>query len=222
MLSDTFPTMDATLSNRIEHALLRADATRQEVEALCAQAWQHQLRSVWVNGSRVELARHLLEDKPTLVVAAVGFPLGAMDPDAKRFETEAAVDAGANELNVVLNLGWLRDGADRQVLRELRDIVEAADDLPVNVIIESPLLSAEEQVRACRLVVEAEAQSVMLSAGLLPPAPTPDDVRLIRQVVGAGFGLAVAGGIRDAAAARTFLDAGADRIAVHFGEFPLA
>jgi deoxyribose-phosphate aldolase len=108
--------------------LLKADATAKDIEQLCAEAREFGFYSVCVNGCRVDQARTLLEDSPIKVAAVVGFPLGAMDADAKRFETEAAIDAGAQEIDVVINIGRLKDGNHKYVLRELRDVVEAAEE----------------------------------------------------------------------------------------------
>ena len=205
------------LARHLEHTLLRSDATAAEIRRLCEEARTHRFHAVCVNGSRVELARHLVDDADVQVVAAVGFPLGAMDSGVKVHETEAARDAGAQEIDVVLNIGRLKDGEDRYVLRELRDIVEAAEGLPVKGIIEACLLTEDEKVRACRLIMEAEARFVKTSTGFNRGGATVDDVRLLRATVGAGFGVKAAGGIRTWAAATALLAAGADRLGTSCG-----
>jgi len=205
------------LARHLEHTLLRPDATAAEIRRLCEEARTHRFHAVCVNGSRVELARHLVDDADVQVVAAVGFPLGAMDSGVKVHETEAARDAGAQEIDVVLNIGRLKDGEDRYVLRELRDIVEAAEGLPVKGIIEACLLTEDEKVRACRLIMEAEARFVKTSTGFNRGGATVDDVRLLRATVGAGFGVKAAGGIRTWAAATALLAAGADRLGTSCG-----
>src|SRR5512137_2489197 len=148
------------LAGYIDHTLLKPEATAQQIERLCAEAREHHFFSVCVNGSRVELARHRLADTDVKVACVVGFPLGAMSADAKRYEAEAAIDDGAQEIDVVLNVGRLKEGDDRYVLRELRDVVEAADERPVKVIIEACLLTREEKIRSCQLVVESGAHFV--------------------------------------------------------------
>lgn len=200
------------LARYIEHTQLRPEATRSDIERLCAEARQYGFYAVCVNGSRVELARHLLEDTDVRVVAVVGFPLGAMEADVKRFETEAAIDKGAHEIDVVLNIGQLKDGNDVAVLRELRDVVEAADERPVKVIIETGLLTREEKLRACRLILDSGAQFVKTSTGFGPGGATCEDVRLLREAVGPDFGVKAAGGIRDAATALALIEAGANRL----------
>ncbi|MHB1308713.1 MAG: deoxyribose-phosphate aldolase [Limisphaerales bacterium] len=201
----------------IEHTLLRADATRQDIEHLCAEAHEHRFYAVCVNGSRVEQARHALEETEVKVVTVAGFPLGATDADAKRYEIEAALDAGAHEVDVVLNVGRLKDGDDRYVLRELRDLVEAADGAPVKVILETGLLTRVEIVRACQWVVEAEAAFVKTSTGFGPRGATVEDVLLLRESVGPNFGVKAAGGIRDLATARAMIEAGATRLGTSAG-----
>ena len=205
------------LARFIDHTLLKADATAEEIKRLCTEAVAHGFYAVCVNGSRVELARHFLEQSEVKVATTVGFPLGAMQSDVKRYETEAAIDAGAQEIDVVLNIGWLKDRADSPILRELRDIVEAADERPVKVIIETGLLTHEEKVRACELIVEADCQFVKTSTGFGPGGATVDDVKLLRGVVGPKFGVKASGGIRDTASALAMIEVGATRIGTSNG-----
>ena len=120
-----------------------------------------------------------------------------MSSDVKRFETEAAIDDGAQEIDVVLNLGRLKDGDDKYVLRELCDVVEAADERTVKVILETCLLTNEQKIRACRLVVESGAHFVKTSTGFSTGGATVDDVKLMRETVGPKFGVKASGGIRD-------------------------
>ena len=202
----------AQLAAYIDHTLLKPDATAKDIEKLCAEAHTHRFYSVCVNGSWVELARHLLEDSGVHVACVVGFPLGAGLPDAKRFETEAAVDDGAQEIDVVLNLGQLKDGNDKFILDELRDVVQAADGNPVKVIIETCLLTRAEKIQACRLVVAGGAQFVKTSTGFSTGGATVDDVRLMRETVGANFGVKASGGIRDTRTALAMIAAGATRL----------
>ena len=207
----------AQLAAYIDHTLLKADATAQDIEKLCAEAREHHFYSVCVNGSRVVQARHLLEDSGVKVACVIGFPLGAMSGDAKRFETEAAIDDGAQEIDVVLNIGRLKDGDDQYVLRELRDVVEAADERPVKVILETCLLTREEKIRACQLVVESGAHFVKTSTGFSTGGATLDDVKLMRETVGPEFGVKASGGIRDTKTALAMIEAGATRLGVSAG-----
>src|SRR5258705_4724014 len=136
------------LARFIDCALLRADATKNDVARICAEARDHGAGSVCVNTSRVAPACHLLEDSGVKVIAAIAFPLGAMDADAERYEAEIAVDNDAHAIEVVANIGRIKDGDHSYVLRELRDVVEAADDRPVSVAIETGLLTREEIERS--------------------------------------------------------------------------
>ncbi|HXG46620.1 MAG TPA: deoxyribose-phosphate aldolase [Methylomirabilota bacterium] len=207
----------ADLARYIDHTLLRADAGARDIERLCLEARQHLFHAVCVNGSRVELAAHLLEDTNVKVAAVVGFPLGAMEADAKRFETEAALDLGAQEIDVVLNVGRLKDGDDKYLLRELRDVVEAADERPVKVIIETCLLTREEKIRACHLILDSGAHFVKTSTGFSSGGATVEDVKLLREAVGPKFGVKAAGGIRDTATALAMIEAGATRLGTSNG-----
>jgi len=205
------------LARYIDHTLLKADATAKDIEKLCAEACEHRFFSVCLNGSRIELARHLLEGTEVKVASVVGFPLGAMETDVKRFETEAAIDGGAHEIDMVLNIGRLKDGEDAFLLRELRDIVEAADERTVKVILETCLLTREQKIRACQLVVEAGAHFVKTSTGFSSGGATIEDVKLLRETVGPGFGVKASGGIRNAASAQAMIEAGATRLGTSNG-----
>ena len=202
----------ADLARFIDHTLLKADTTAKDIEKLCAEAREHSFYGVCVNGSRVQQARHLLEETDIKVVCVVGFPLGAASGDAKRFETEAAIDEGAHEIDVVLNVGRLKDGDDKFVLRELRDVVEAADERPVKVILETCLLTHEEKIRACHLVVESGAHFVKTSTGFSTCGATIADVKLLRDTVGPEFGVKASGGIRDTKTVLSMIAAGATRL----------
>ena len=206
------PTTPATLARFIDHTLIRADATIQDIEKLCVEAREHKFHSVSVNGSWVVAACHFLDGSDVKVGCSVGFPLGAMSSDAKRFETEAAIDDGAHEIDVVLNLGRLKAGDDKYVLRELCDVVEAADEWPVKVILETCLLTQAEKIRACKFVVESGARFVKTSTGFSTSGATVEDVKLMRETVGPKFGVKASGGIRDTKTALAMIEAGATRL----------
>jgi deoxyribose-phosphate aldolase len=205
------------MARRIDHTLFAADATRRDIERLCTEAREHGFFSVCVNGSRVELARAALEESEVRVVALVGFPLGAADPDAKRYEAEIAVDHGAHEIDFVINIGRLKDGDGDFVLREMRDIVEAADERPVKAVLESHLLTREEKILACRLALDSGAQFICSSTDFHAPDVAVEEVRLLREMVGEEFGVKAAGGIRDARTALALIEAGATRIGTGAG-----
>jgi deoxyribose-phosphate aldolase len=207
----------AQLAAFIDHTLLKAEATARDIEKLCAEARENHFYSVCVNGSRVAQARHFLEGTEVRVAAVVGFPLGAQAADVKRFETEAAVDDDAQEIDVVLNIGRLKDGDDKYVLRELRDVAEAADERTVKVILETGLLTREEKIRACELVLDSGAHFVKTSTGFGPGGATVEDVKLMREIVGPKFGVKASGGIRDTRTALAMIAAGATRLGTSAG-----
>jgi deoxyribose-phosphate aldolase len=207
----------AQLAVFIDHTLLKPDATAAQIEKLCAEAREHRFFSVCVNSSWVAAARHYLEDTDVKVASVVGFPLGAMSSDAKRFETEAAIDEGAQEIDVVLNVARLKDGDDKYVLRELTDVAEAADERTVKVILETCLLTDAEKVRACKLVVASGAHFVKTSTGFSSGGATIADVKLMRATVGPEFGVKASGGIRDTLAALAMIEAGATRLGTSAG-----
>ncbi len=200
------------LAPYLDHTLLKPNATRAQIEKLCAEAAEHQFASVCVNGSRVELAHSLLEESNVQVCTVVGFPLGAMEADVKRYETEAAVDSGAGEIDMVMNVGRFQDGEYDYIVREIRDVVEAADDRVVKVILETCLLSKEEIEQACKLVVQAQAHFVKSSTGFGSAGATLEHVKLMRETVGQFAGVKAAGGVRNAEDARAMIEAGATRI----------
>ena len=206
------PLSPVELAKLIEHTGVRPEATSRDIEQLCSEAREHRFYAVCVNGARVELARHLLEETLVKVVASVGFPFGATSSDVKRYETEAAIDDGAHEVDVVLNIGWLKDGDDDLVLRELRDVVKAADQRPVKVILETCLLTTHEKIRACQLVVESGARFVKTSTGFNHAGATVADVKLFRETLGPNFGVKASGGIRDVKTALAMIEAGATRL----------
>lgn len=205
------------LARYIDHTLLKPEATRAQIEQLCAEAAEHQFASVCVNGSRVELAYSLLEESEVQVCTVVGFPLGAMDADAKRYETEAAVDTGAQEIDMVMNVGRFKDGEHDYIVREIRDVVEAADDRIVKVILETCLLTDDEIAQACKLVVQAQAHFVKTSTGFNSAGATLEHVKLMRETVGQFAGVKAAGGVRNAADAQAMIEAGATRIGTSNG-----
>ena len=207
----------AQLAAFIDHTLLKPDASLAQIEQLCAEAREHGFFSVCVNGSWVAAARHFLDGSDVKVASVVGFPLGAMSSDVKRFETEVAIDDGAHEIDMVLNIARLKAGDDKYVFREIVDVVEAADERTVKVILETCLLNDEEKIRACKLVVESGAHFVKTSTGFSTAGATIADVKLMRETVGARFGVKASGGVRDAQTALAMISAGATRIGTSNG-----
>ena len=202
------------LAQFVESYLLRPDASLAEVEKLCAQARDRRFFSVCVNGSWVAAARHFLDGSEVKVASTVGFPFGAVSSDVKRYETEVAIDDGAQEINVMLNIARLKAGEDKYVLRELIDVAEAADERTVKVILETCLLTWAEKIRAGQLVVDSGAHFVTTSSGFSPIGATIPDIKLLRETVGPKFGVMAAGGIRDAQSGLALMEAGATRLGI--------
>ncbi len=202
----------APLAGAIEHTLLLPTATRVMVERLCAEARTHNLFAVCVNPCFVARAAGLLADTDVRVVTVVGFPLGASVTKVKAFECTQAIVDGADEIDMVVNLGALK-AADRFVVRDdIAAVVAAADGRPVKVILGTSLLSACEKVLACPLAMSAGASYVKTSTGFANGGATLEDVSLLRNTVGEAAGVKASGGIRDAAFARALILAGADRL----------
>lgn len=204
------------LAHIIDHTLRRGDATCAEIETLCAQARTHGFFSVAVPGSRVLQAAHWLEDSKVQINCVINAPDGADDSDVKRFAVETAVDHGAEMIEVTVNHGRLKDADDTWLLRELHDLVEAADERPVSMAIEPTWLNPLDIARLCRLVREANVKGLTVSA-LHNPAATLDTMRQIREACGDNFGIKVDGNRFELQPVLKFLDAGATRFGMTGG-----
>ncbi len=201
-----------TLAGRIDHTILAADATATDVQRVCAEAREHHFASVCVNSRWVPLVHERLAGSGVLTCSVVGFPLGAMATAAKAEETRLAVAAGADEIDMVIDVGDLKAGNVAAVEEDIAAVVRAADGRTVKVIIETCLLTDEEKETACRLAMRAGAAYVKTSTGFSRAGATVEDVALMRRVVGDALGVKASGGIRTTADAEAMLAAGADRI----------
>jgi len=199
----------AEIAPFIDHTLLKPEATEKEVVRLCEEARQFGFASVCVNSSWIPTVAAFANVRATSVV---GFPLGAMDPVAKAAETARAVQLGADEIDMVLAIGWLKDRRLKDVEADIRGVVEAAAGRVVKVILETCLLTEEEKRLACRLSVSAGAAFVKTSTGFGKGGATVEDIRLMRAEVGPDLGVKASGGVRDYPTARTLIEAGATRI----------
>lgn len=201
-----------TLGGRIDHTILGATATAPDVSAVCAEAREHGFASVCVNSRWVPLVAAELAESGVLTCTVVGFPLGAMSAEAKAAETQIAVASGADEVDMVISVGDLKDGNYAAVMADIRGVVVAAAGRPVKVIIETCLLDDVEKVVACLLSIRAGAAYVKTSTGMSTGGATEADVALMRAVVGDDLGVKASGGIRTAEVAQAMIAAGADRI----------
>lgn len=201
---------------RIEHTYLRPDGGPREIARLCAEAREHGLFAVCVNPGYVGQARAELAGSGVAVVTVAGFPLGAAATRVKAFEAAQAAWDGAHEVDMVIDIGRLREGDLRAVERNIGAVVQAAG-VPVKVILECCYLSPEQIRAGCLAAAAAGAAFVKTSTGFGPGGATVDDLRLMREVVGPNLGIKAAGGIRTLADARRFVAAGADRIGTSAG-----
>lgn len=209
------------LAGLIDHTLLKPEATPDDIKELCDQAMEFGFASVCINPCYVYHARKELAGTTIGICAVVGFPLGANDPSVKAAEAAAAVRAGASEVDVVMNVGYLKGGLLKQVKADLEGVVVAARrerfGTTVKVILETCLLSDKEKVEACRLAVAAGADFVKTSTGFGKGGATVSDVALLRQTVGSGIGVKASGGVRDLSAALAMVEAGASRLGTSSG-----
>ena len=209
----------AGVASMIDHTLLKPDATRQDIEALCREAAQFRFATVCVNPTWVALCARLLAASGVGVCSVVGFPLGATTPDVKGYETRRAIFDGAREIDMVINIGALKSGDLRLVERDIESVTTPCRDCGAlsKVIIEAALLTDDEKVTACTLAKAAGADYVKTSTGFGPGGATVADVALMRRVVGADMGVKAAGGVRDLEGLQALVAAGATRVGASAG-----
>lgn len=210
-------TIQDTIARTIDHTLLRPDATINQIHVLVEEAKQHRFFSVCVNPSYVATCAELLKGSGVQVCTVVGFPLGANSTATKAFETTHAIKDGANEIDMVINIGALKSQKFLLVEEDIRDVVYAAEGLVVKVIIETSLLNDEEKVIACQLAEKAGANFVKTSTGFSGGGATIEDIKLMKQSVSTTMGIKASGGIRDLEGAKKMLAAGATRLGTSAG-----
>ncbi|WP_394233263.1 deoxyribose-phosphate aldolase [Niallia oryzisoli] len=211
--------MTTNLAGMIDHTLLKANAVKAEVMKLLQEAKEHKFASVCVNPTWVKTASEFLQDTPEVKVCTViGFPLGATTSEVKAFETKNAIEHGADEVDMVINIGALKDQQYDLVEKDIKAVVEAAKGKALTkVIIETCLLSDEEKVKACQLAVSAGADFVKTSTGFSTGGATVEDVALMRKTVGSEVGVKASGGVRSLKDAEAVVNAGANRIGASSG-----
>ncbi len=210
---------DRSLAGMIDHTLLKPDATSDKIAQLCFEAKKYHFASVCVNPTHVKLCADLLKDSDVKVCTVIGFPLGATPPEVKAFETRNALDNGATEIDMVINIGALKAGETELVARDIRGVVQVAHaaNALVKVIIETALLTDEEKVIACLLAKEAGADFVKTSTGFSGGGATVHDIALMRRAVGPSLGVKASGGIHTHEEAEALVAAGATRIGASAG-----
>ena len=205
------------LNKYIDHTILKATASSADVQKLCEEAIEYEFYSVCVNGCYVADAKHLLQGTDVKVAAVVGFPLGAMTTAAKVFEARDAVENGASEIDMVINVAKLKDAEFEFVENEIRQIKEAIGDNVLKVIIETCYLTDEEKVKACELSLVAKADFVKTSTGFGTSGATYEDVKLMKSVVGDSAKVKASGGVRDKETAQKYVNLGAERLGTSSG-----
>lgn len=205
------------LNKYIDHTLLKADASQEQIETLIEEAKKYDFASVCVNPTWVNFAAQALKATDVKVCTVIGFPLGANTPELKAFETSDAIQNGADEVDMVINIGALKSRNFDLVERDIRAVVEAAKGTLVKVIIETCLLTDDEKVRACQIAQKAGADFVKTSTGFSTGGATVEDVALMRKTVGPDMGVKASGGARSYEDALAFIKAGATRIGASSG-----
>lgn len=205
------------INKMIDHTLLKPEATKEMIENLCKEAKEYDFKSVCVNPYWVSTAYEELRDSDVLVCTVVGFPLGSTTKETKFFETDFAVQEGADEIDMVINVGALKSKQYDVVLEDIKSVVQAANGRTVKVIIETCLLSDEEKVKACELSMEAGANFVKTSTGFSTAGAKVEDVELMKSIVGDNLEVKASGGIRDLDTALKMIEAGATRLGVSAG-----
>ena len=206
------------LSKYIDHTLLKAEARKDQIELLCKEADQHQFMSVCVNPTWVSFASELLKDSDVKVCTVIGFPLGANTSEIKAFEAQNAVENGAEEVDMVINIGWVKSGKFEKVQKDIEAVVAAVpEEVIVKVIIETSLLTPEEIREVALLVKNAGADFVKTSTGFSTGGATVEDVALIRETVGPDMDIKASGGVSNKEQTLAMIEAGATRIGASKG-----
>ncbi len=205
------------IASYIDHTVLAANAQEEKIAKLCEEAKQWHFASVCVNTCWTAFCAEKLKGTGVNVCVVVGFPLGAMCTKAKAYEAKCAVEEGATEVDMVINVGWLKDHKDDLVEADIRAVKQACGDKHLKVIIETCLLTEEEKVRACQLSVKAGADFVKTSTGFSTAGAKAEDVALMRKTVGPDVGVKAAGGIRTYEDAKKMIEAGANRLGCSAG-----
>lgn len=201
----------------IDHTLLKPDSTREQIDKILEEAKKYQFKSVCINPTHVSYASQQLLDTDVLVCTVIGFPLGATTTDVKVFETENAIKNGASEIDMVINIGALKDQRYDEVQKDIEGVIAAANGKTVKVIIETVLLTDEEKVKASELAEKAGATFVKTSTGFAGGGATPEDVKLMKDTVGNRLEVKASGGVRSLEDFEKMIEAGATRIGASAG-----
>ena len=205
------------IQDYIDHTLLKPTAIPSDIEKLCQEAKDYKFQAVCVNGCYTKFAKEQLKNSQVKLAVVVGFPLGAMSTESKVFEAKDSVANGADEIDMVINLGWLKSGKLELVEREISEIKKAIGKKVLKVIIETCYLTQDEKIKACELAVKAGADFVKTSTGFGEGGATLEDVKLMKKVVGNKAKIKASGGIKNRATALKFISLGVSRIGTSSG-----
>ncbi|MBF7016542.1 deoxyribose-phosphate aldolase [Staphylococcus durrellii] len=201
----------------IDHTLLKPESTKEQIDKIISEARDYEFKSVCINPTHVNYAAQQLVNTKVMVCTVIGFPLGASTTATKIYETEDAIKNGADEIDMVINIGALKDGSFEAVQKDIEGVIGAANGKTVKVIIETCLLTDEEKVRACELSKAAGADFVKTSTGFAGGGATPEDVKLMKQTVGDDLEVKASGGVRNLEDFNAMIEAGATRIGASAG-----
>lgn len=201
-----------SIAGMIDHTLLKANATQEEIGKLCEEARKYRFASVCVNPGYVAMASRLLRGSGVMVCTVIGFPLGSTTPTVKAIEARDAIANGADEIDMVINIGALKSGSDQLVLDDIKAVRDATRGKCLKVILETSYLTRDEKVRACKMSKLAQADFVKTSTGFGTGGATPEDIALMRETVGPEMGVKASGGIKNAEVAAAMIKAGATRL----------
>ncbi len=205
------------INSYIDHTVLKATTTEADITKLCAEAKEYNFFAVCVNGCYVPLAKKELSGSQVKVCAVIGFPLGAMSKEAKVFEAKKCIEDGAEEIDRVINVGFMNSGKYKEVEQEIREIKQAIGKNTLKVIIENCYLTDDEKKKASQMCVDAGADFVKTSTGFGTGGATLEDLKLMKAVVGDKIKIKAAGGVKDLATAKEFIEAGANRLGTSSG-----
>ena len=219
MANNFDPNKPHTLAAMIDHTLLKPEATKQNIRKLCEEALENHFFAVCVNSWMITTCQEILKSTKIHVASVVGFPLGAVESSLKAYETSRALNLGADEIDMVLNIGALKAQEYSYVEKEIQSVVRAAEGRIVKVIFENCLLTNEEKIKACELSLNAGAQFIKTSTGFSTGGATIEDIRLMKLNVGAKAQVKASGGIRSFQTAVQMIEAGATRLGTSSGVF---
>lgn len=205
------------LNQYIDHTLLKSTATPSEIKKLCTEAVKHKFYAVCVNGCYVEIAKKAVENSDVKIAAVIGFPLGASTTATKVFEAENCIKNGADEIDMVINIGMLKSGNLKYVEEEIAAIKKAIGDKVLKVIIETCFLTDEEKTLACRAALNAKADFVKTSTGFGHGGATPEDIMIMKDVVEGKLEIKASGGIKDTKTAEKYIKLGVSRLGTSSG-----